>query len=123
LTAGYKTLEILEKEKSYETLSQKSDVLFGGMTQNFLDFDIPVTGNSIESMGCFFFNQNPVSNYKAATESNTKLFSKYHKLMLENGVYLAPSQFEATFVSLAHSKEDLNKTLEIHRDVCKKLRS
>ena len=121
LAAGYTTLEILEKENSYEKLSKKSDILFGGMTQNFLDFDIPVAGNSIESMGCFFFSQNPVTNYKAATDSNTKLFSKYHKIMLENGIYLAPSQFEATFVSLAHSNEDLTKTLEIHREVCKKL--
>ncbi len=121
LTAGLTTLEILQQENVYAKLCKKSDYLFIGMTENFVCFDIPFAGNSIESMGCFFFNPDPVTNYTEATKSDTALFAKYHKFMLENGIYLAPSQFEATFVSLAHSQDDLDRTLAVHKKVVAQL--
>ncbi len=121
MAAGYATLTLLEQKDLYSKLKLKANYLFSGMSANFKSSGIPVTGNSVESMGCFFFTAGCVTNYKEATCADTRLFSKYHKLMLENGIYLAPSQFEATLISTAHSQEDLDKTLEVHREVCKKM--
>lgn len=119
LAAGLTTLELLETEDVYASLRKKAAYLFEGMAENFKTAGIPVTGNSVESMGCLFFNAKPVKNYEDAAKSDTQLFSRYHRQMLANGIYLAPSQFEATFVSTAHTSDDLDKTLEIHRKVCR----
>lgn len=121
LAAGLKTLQILEQENPYAELREKANFLFKGMAENFREAGIPTVPKAVESMGCFFFTTGDVRNYQQATQSNTSLFARYHRRMLENGIYLAPSQFEATFVSTAHSKEDLEKTLEVHRRVCKEL--
>ncbi len=121
LNAGLTTLSILERENIYASLNTKANYLFSGMKKNFEEAGLEVAGNSIESMGSFFFRPGLVSTYQDATESDTKLFGKYHQLMLEHGIYLAPSQFEATFISAAHSQQDLDDTLEIHRSVCQQL--
>ncbi|OGP10097.1 MAG: hypothetical protein A3G39_07940 [Deltaproteobacteria bacterium RIFCSPLOWO2_12_FULL_43_16] len=63
------------------------------------------------AMFTLFFNDRPVDNYEDARKSNLERFAKYFRKMLERGIYLAPSQFEAVFVSLAHSKADIEKTL------------
>ena len=122
LSAGLKTLELLEQKDVYPQLREKAHHLFDGMAENFKQADIPVAANAVESMGCFFFKQGLVTNYNDAKKSDTQLFGRYHQLMMEHGVYLAPSQFEATFVSLAHSKDDLDRTLEIHGRVCRGLK-
>ncbi len=121
MSAGFATLTLLEQKDLYSKLKQNADYLFSAMADNFKSYGIPVTGNSVESMGCFFFTAEGVTNYKEATSADTRLFSKYFKLMLENGIYLAPSQFEATLISTAHSQADLDRTLEVHREVCKKI--
>ncbi|HDP98091.1 MAG TPA: glutamate-1-semialdehyde-2,1-aminomutase [bacterium] len=122
LSAGLKTLELLEQKDVYPKLREKASYIFNGMAENFKRAGIPVVANAVESMGCFFFKQGLVTNYDDATKSDIKLFGRYHQLMLEHGVYLAPSQFEATFLSLAHSKEDLDRTLEVHGRVCRGLK-
>ncbi|MBD3288327.1 glutamate-1-semialdehyde 2,1-aminomutase [candidate division KSB1 bacterium] len=122
ISAGLKTLELLEQEDVYPQLREKANYLFTGMADNFKQAEIPVFANAVESMGCFFFNPGMVSDYENATKSDTKMFGRYHQLMMQHGVYLAPSQFEATFLSLAHTKEDLDKTLEIHGKVCRGLK-
>ncbi len=121
LAAGCATINLLEQGDVYKELRKKATVLFTGMKENFINTGIPVVGSSVESMGCFFFSESRVTNYEDVKRSNTELFAQYHKLMLEKGIYLAPSQFEATFVSLAHTQDDIDKTLEIHFLVCKKL--
>jgi len=121
LTAGFTTLSILEKEDIYASLKTNATSLFSEMKKNFEEASIEVVGNSVESMGSFFFKQGIVLTYQDATESDTELFSKYHQLMLEHGIYLAPSQFEASFVSAAHSQDDLDKSLDVHRKVCQNL--
>lgn len=122
LSAGLKTLELLEQREVYSRLREKANYLFRRMADNFKQAGIPVVANSLESMGCFFFNQGMVTNYDEATKSDTELFGRYHQKMMQQGVYLAPSQFEATFLSLAHTKEDLDRTLEVHGRVCRGLK-
>ena len=72
---------------------------------------MPVQVNRAGTMFTLFFNERPVYNYSDAKESNLERFAKYFRKMLESGIYLAPSQFEAVFVSLAHTKTDIEKTL------------
>jgi glutamate-1-semialdehyde 2,1-aminomutase len=80
-----------------------------------------VTVNRVGSMFTFFFTAGPVTDYDSARRSDTERFARFHRAMLEAGVYLAPSQFEASFVSAAHSDEDIAKTVEIARRVCASL--
>jgi glutamate-1-semialdehyde 2,1-aminomutase len=69
----------------------------------------------------FFFCEGPVNNFEDAAKSDSKKFARWHRMMLERGVYLAPSQYEAGFTSLAHSEEDVDKTIETAREVMKLL--
>ena len=71
--------------------------------------------NRVGSMMCMFFTEHPVDDFKSAVSSDTNLYGKYFHEMLKGGVYLAPAQFEALFVSTAHSKEDLDKTITAHK--------
>ena len=70
--------------------------------------------NRIGSMMCMFFTEETVNNFITATSSDTELYGKYFHNMLDNGIYLAPAQFEALFVSTAHSNDDLDMTIEAH---------
>ena len=72
-------------------------------------------------MGGFFFNKGPINCFADAATSDKEKFGKWHRMMLERGVYLAPSSFEAGFTSLAHTEEDIDKTIEIAREVMSKL--
>lgn len=69
----------------------------------------------------FFFNERPVNNYDDARRSDGKKFARWHRKMLEKGVYLAPSQFEAGFTSLAHTEQDIDRTIEVARQVMQEL--
>ena len=73
---------------------------------------IPVTVNGAGSMGCVFFTDRPVRNYADAASSDTTRFAEFHRRMLRRGVYLAPSQFEAFFVSTAHSDDDIARIID-----------
>ena len=72
--------------------------------------------NRVGSMMCMFFTENPVDDFKSAVSSDAALYGKYFHEMLNRGIYLAPAQFEALFVSTAHSKEDLDKTIKAHKE-------
>jgi glutamate-1-semialdehyde 2,1-aminomutase len=72
--------------------------------------------NRVGSMMCMFFTEKPVNDFKSALTSNTELYGKFFHEMLNRGIYLAPAQFEALFISTAHSKEDLDKTIKAHRE-------
>ena len=78
-------------------------------------------GGSVSGMFGFFFCEGPVHNFEDAKKSDTVKFGKFHPGMLEQGVYLAPSQFEAGFTSLAHTDEDIDRTLEAARTVLSSL--
>lgn len=121
MTAGIETLKILNGKGIYEKLDVTTKTLCDGLEQIANKRGIPVQIARAGGMFTLFFNERPVDNYEDARKSNLERFAKYFRKMLESGIYLAPSQFEAVFVSLAHSKNDINKTLAAAEKVFKGL--
>jgi len=115
MTAGIETLRILSKPGVYKTLEKISADLEQGLHAAAAEAGIPVTFNRVGSMFTGFFTDQKVKDFSSAKTSNTTRFGKYFLSMLKNGVNLAPSQFEAGFVSLAHTKSDISKTVEAAR--------
>ncbi|WP_199341885.1 glutamate-1-semialdehyde 2,1-aminomutase [Nostoc punctiforme] len=118
MTAGIKTLELLQQPGTYEYLDGLTKQLAEGMLEIAKETGHAAWGGHISGMFGFFFNQGPVRNYEDAKKSDLSKFARFHRGMLEHGVYLAPSQFEAGFTSLAHTKADIDRTLEAARTVC-----
>ncbi len=119
MAAGLTALKKLRKPDFYTELSKKTQYLISGLRSN--SGDIPV--QFVEAAGMFgmFFSESPVKNFDDAKASNLEFFKKYYLEMLRNGIYLAPSAFEAFFMSAAHSYEDLDKTIEAHEKSLKNL--
>ena len=117
MTAGIKTLELLAKPGTYEQLEQITKKLSEGLLSVAREAGHEVTGGSISAMFGMFFTGEPVHNYDDAKKSDMKKFARFHRGMLEKGIYLAPSQFEAGFTSLAHTAEDIDKTLAVAKEV------
>ncbi len=111
--AGIKTLEILARPGIYETLKEKMDYLVEELKVLAKKYDVTCTIQNIGSMmTCFFGVEGQIKNFDQAAKSDTDFYGKYFRQMLKNGVYIAPSQFEAAFVSMAHSWDDLDIALE-----------
>ncbi|MFW5976331.1 MAG: glutamate-1-semialdehyde 2,1-aminomutase [Bacillota bacterium] len=121
VTAGISTLKVLKNENVYQKLEEKTNYLVSGMKDIAESSKISVSYNKVTGMFTQFFTNSEVTNYSEADAADKEKFNKYFKFMLENGVYLAPSPFESTFLSIAHTKEDLDKTLNIYEDVIKSL--
>ncbi|OGP07845.1 MAG: glutamate-1-semialdehyde-2,1-aminomutase [Deltaproteobacteria bacterium RIFCSPLOWO2_12_FULL_43_16] len=121
MTAGIETLKILKGKGVYEKLEKTTKELCDGLEEIAKKRGIPVQIARAGAMFTLFFNERPVDNYEDAKKSNLERFAKYFRKMLESGIYLAPSQFEAVFVSLAHSKTDVEKTLTAAEKVFKGL--
>ncbi|GAP99030.1 glutamate-1-semialdehyde 2,1-aminomutase [Leptolyngbya sp. NIES-2104] len=121
MTAGIKTLELLRQPGTYEYLDRITSRLIKGLLDVAKETGHPSCGGSISGMFGFFFTEGPVHNYEDAKKSDLSKFSKFHRGMLEQGVYLAPSQFEAGFTSLAHTDEDVDRTIEAARSVMSNL--
>lgn len=121
MAAGYTTLQLLGEPGVYEELERKSARLEEGMAANAREAGIPIVINRVGSMVCPFFTDEAVTDYASAARSDLDRFKTYFSHMLDNGVFVAPSQFEGMFVSLAHSDEDIERTLEAHRLALKKL--
>ncbi|MEO0408487.1 MAG: glutamate-1-semialdehyde 2,1-aminomutase [Cyanobacteria bacterium P01_A01_bin.135] len=121
MTAGIKTLELLQRPGAYEYLDQVTKRLAVGMLNVAQENGHEAYGGSISAMFGFFFNPGPVHNYDQAKESDLEKFGRFHRGMLERGIYLAPSQFEAGFTSLAHTDELVDQTLAAARDVMSNL--
>ena len=121
MTAGIKTLELLQKPGTYEYLDKITKKLINGLLQIGKETGHEVCGGQISGMFGMFFSAGPVHNYEDAKKSDTAKFAHYHRGMLERGIYLAPSQFEAGFTSIAHTEEDIDKTLAAARDVMSSL--
>lgn len=111
MTAGIKTLELLQKPGTYEYLDQVTQKLAKGMIAIAQETGHAACGGQISGMFGFFFTEGPVHNYEDAKQSDLAKFSRFHRGMLEQGIYLAPSQFEAGFTSIAHTETDIDKTL------------
>jgi len=117
MTAGIKTLELLQRPGTYEQLERITKKLADGLVQVAQETGHAACGDSISAMFGFFFTAGPVHNYEDAKTSDLQKFGRFHRGMLEHGVYLAPSQFEAGFTSLAHTDEDVDRTLQAAREV------
>ncbi|MEH2209551.1 MAG: glutamate-1-semialdehyde 2,1-aminomutase [Nostoc sp.] len=117
MTAGIKTLELLQQPGTYEYLDRITKRLTEGMLEIVKETGHAACGGQISGMFGFFFNEGPVRNYEDAKKSDLSKFAHFHRGMLEHGVYLAPSQFEAGFTSLAHTEADIDRTLEAARTV------
>ena len=112
MTAGIKTLELLKQEGTYEKLESTTSRLIEGIIQSAENNGIAINGGSVSAMFGFFLCEGPVRNFEEAKTNNSELFGKLHREMLKRGIYLAPSPFEAGFTSLAHSDEEIDRTIE-----------
>jgi glutamate-1-semialdehyde 2,1-aminomutase len=121
MAAGIKTLEILKRPGSYQHLEKITSKLIQGILDAAKEHGHDACGGSISGMFGFFFAKGPVNCFADASKSDTKKFAKWHRMMLERGVYLAPSQYEAGFTSLSHTEADIDKTIQIAREVMSKL--
>jgi glutamate-1-semialdehyde 2,1-aminomutase len=121
MTAGIKTLELLQRPGTYDQLERITKKLSDGLLQVAQETGHVACGGQISAMFGFFFTEGPVHNYEDAKKSDTAKFGRFHRGMLEQGIYLAPSQFEAGFTSLAHTDEDIDRTLEAARTVMSQL--
>lgn len=110
MTGGYYTLSQLNKE-SYEHFNRLGDQLEKGLYDVFNQHHVPITVNRAGSMIGYFLNDEKVTNFEIAAQSDLKLFAAMYKEMANNGVFLPPSQFEGMFMSTQHTAEDIDKTL------------
>ncbi len=122
VTAGIATLKVLQQPGTYETLEAKSARLDAGLREAAAEAGFELTFNRVGSMLCTFFTSDPVTDYSSACRSDTSLFGAFFRAMLKEGVYLAPSQFEAAFMSLAHTDEQIGQTIEAARKAFKIIR-
>lgn len=111
MTAGIKTLELLQKPGTYEYLDKITKRLSDGLLQIAKETGHAACGGSVSGMFGLFFCEGPVHNFEDAKKSDVTKFGRFHRGMLEQGIYLAPSQFEAGFTSLAHTESDIDRTL------------
>lgn len=112
MAVGYEMLIILKNKNTYRQLEEKAKMLEHGIRENLNMLKLNFSMNRVGSMSCMFFTDKKVTDFASACSSDTQLFAKYFQQMLKNGIYIAPSQFEAGFVSLAHSEQDIQKTIE-----------
>ncbi|MEE9449213.1 MAG: aspartate aminotransferase family protein, partial [Ignavibacteriaceae bacterium] len=106
---------IKEHPELYDELEKKSSYLENGFKENLKSIGKNYAMNRVGSMSCMFFKEGRVENFNDAVNSDTELYGKYFHEMLKLGIYLAPAQFEAVFISTAHSREDLDKTIAAHK--------
>ncbi len=111
VAAGMATLRELSQPGTYEKLEYMSCALTGGLSEIYGRLGVSGTINRVGSAFCGFFNPGPVENLAQAEKSDTDRYRRYFHAMLTHGVYLAPSQFEAGFVSLAHTEDEIQETL------------
>lgn len=121
MTAGIETLKKLSQPGVYEELERKAQKLVDGITDAAKKYGHPITGGTAGGMFGWFFVDGPVKNFSQASKGDGEKFGKWHRMMLERGVYLAPSMYEAGFMSMAHSDEDIEKTIAIADEVLSQL--
>jgi glutamate-1-semialdehyde 2,1-aminomutase len=117
MTAGIKTLELLQRPGTYDRLEQITKKLADGLLKVAKETGHQVCSGHISAMFGMFFTAGPVRNYDDAKKSDLGKFARFHRGMLEKGIYLAPSQFEAGFTSLAHTEKDIEETIAAAQEV------
>jgi glutamate-1-semialdehyde 2,1-aminomutase len=124
MAAGYTLLSMLAQDSTlYQRLQEKTQKIAQGIRQANQSLGLSYTVNQIGSMITLFFTSNPVKNFSDAKRSDLSVFRRYFHLMLERGIYLAPSQFESLFISDALSHADIDQIVEAHRDSLQSLRN
>lgn len=114
MAAGIAQLtELKENKEIYTRIDKMAERLEKGFKDIARQLELPITVNRVASLICVFFTQEAVTDFNSAKSSNTMLYAQYFRKMLDSGVHLAPAQFEAMFVSDAHTLDDIEKTLEI----------
>jgi len=116
MRAGIAALTQLTKPGLYEQVTQLAQQLVFGLRAELADAGIPAQINAIGSLATVFFTPDPVKNYNDAKRSDTKRYARFFREMLDRGIFLAPSQFEAAFVSAAHTVQDIDRTLAAARE-------
>jgi glutamate-1-semialdehyde 2,1-aminomutase len=115
VAAGLATLKALQAANPYEDLGRLTEALAAGLASAAADAGIPATVNRAGSMLTVFFNQGPVTDYASAARSDTQAYARFFRACLEKGIALPPSQFEAMFVSTAHTESDIERTIDSAR--------
>jgi glutamate-1-semialdehyde 2,1-aminomutase len=122
MSAGYSALSYIKNHPEiYQQLEMKSRKLEEGMKNNLKEAGKNFTINRVGSMMTLFFTEREVKYYDDAVSSDTKLFANYFQEMLIQGIYLPPAQFESFFISTAHSDDEIKKTIEVQREVFRKI--
>jgi glutamate-1-semialdehyde 2,1-aminomutase len=118
MAAGLTTMRELNAHPEYyvhaEAMTKR---LLDGLKDAAASAGIPLSANQVGSMGCIFFTEGPVTCFADVQKSDLELFRRYFLGMLDEGIYLAPSQFEAIFVSAAHTESDIDRTVDAARKV------
>jgi len=112
VTAGLTILKVLKKDNPYSELERRATKLENGLRDAASKSGVAATVNRVGSMLTSFFTESPVTDWPSAKTSDTALYAKFFQAMLAEGIYLAPSQFECAFVSVAHSDDMIEKTIE-----------
>ncbi len=111
MSAGIETLKLLQQDGFYSSLEEKSRLLSEGITNAAREAGYPIYSTRVGSMFCTFFTPNEVYDWPSASACDTKAFARFFLAMLNEGIYLAPSQFETAFMSAAHSADDIDTTI------------
>jgi len=119
VTAGLAMLRVLKDSNPYEALERRAKILEQGLRAAASEAGVAATINRVGSIMTTFFTDGPVADWTSAKKSDTDQYARFFREMLEEGIYLAPSQFECAFVSTAHSDEHINKTIEAARTATK----
>ena len=119
MSAGLAMLNVLSRGGIYEQIEKSNTYLCAGLEQAANSAGVPITLNRIASLGCGFFTKGPVIDLESAAKSDTQTYAVFFREMLKRGVYSCPAQFEAFFVSAAHQKEDIDRTIQAAFDALK----
>jgi len=119
MRAGIATLKELSRPGLYESIDELAKKLVVGLRKGLADAGIGAQVNAIGSLSTIFFTPQPVQNYADAKRADTKLYARFFREMLQRGIFLAPSQFEAAFVSAAHTSADIDRTISAASDALK----
>ena len=117
MSAGIATMKQLTATALYDRINQNAERLVGGLRKAIAEASVPAQVNSSHSLGTIFFTNQPVRDYTDAKRSDTKRYARFFREMLDRGIFFAPSQFEAAFVSAAHTGEDIDRTVSAAREV------
>ncbi|MCM3444641.1 glutamate-1-semialdehyde 2,1-aminomutase [Metabacillus halosaccharovorans] len=122
ILSGIACLEVLQQEGVYENLDKLGEILEEGILQHARTYNIPITINRLKGALTIYFTSEKISNYEQAENTDGEMFAKFFKLMLNQGINLAPSKYEAWFLTTAHTEEDIQVTLKAVEQAFSELR-